>query len=294
MKTEELEQNYKLVKQQCNSDAKSDETGDTILRLVETSLKFLKECKTQVLTSKVKVLESNAEEKHYEAFQNKDNKVISRPFRTDLFLKEFEKTKNFWGEWKLGQINRENLEKLVYTVALAPCLAMELFNRQNKKGPATFFECYVSHLFSRALDVNPSKRVKLNLGNNTEVSMTMDFIFEKDTCRVHLPVKMSSRERVVQAWAHQRILDVSYNGKPFLGIMVLFSETKLNLRSLEVVEICVPGQWLAYQKLLSRMHRIYYFDIPSRYKQLSEQYSDEIAIKQFTDFFIEKEEVLRS
>jgi len=285
METEELEQKYKLVKQKCNSDAKSDETGDAILGLVETSLEFLKGCKTKVLESKV-------EGKHYEAFQNGGKEVISRPFRKDLFLKKFDETKSFWEEWKSGQISGKNLESLVYTVALAPCLAMELFNRQNKKGPATFFECYVSHLFSRALDVNPSKRAKLNLGNNTEVSMTMDFIFEKD--RVHLPVKMSSRERVVQAWAHQRILDVCYGEKPFRGIMVLFSETKLDSRSLEVVEICVPDQWLAYQKLLSRMHRIYYFDIPSRYKQLSERHPDEIAIKQFTDFFIEKEEVLRS
>ena len=99
---------------------------------------------------------------------------------------------------------------------------------------------------------------------------------------------MSTRERVVQAWAHQRILDGSQGENTFRGIMVIFSETKLDSRSHEVVEICVPDQWLIYQTLLSRMERIYYFDVPCRYQALTHNYADVIQIKQFGEFFTEK------
>ncbi|MCS7289939.1 MAG: hypothetical protein NZ699_12480 [Roseiflexus sp.] len=284
MVNSDLKLKYEAVKQACNANAKSDQAGQAILDLAVTSLDFLKNCKKVSLTSKV-------QDKSYIAFQS--GNIVSRPANQEFFLMNSKDIQSLWGDWIEGKADKENFEKLIYTVALAPCLAIELFDRQNKKGPATFFECYVSHLFSRAVNVNPTKRAKLDLGN-TRVSMTMDFLFETNDWRVHLPVKMSSRERVVQAWAHQRLLDVVYADRPYRGIMVLFSETKLDSRSREVVEICVPDQWLAYQKLLSRMHRIYYFDVPDRYLQLARQFPEDIVIKQFGEFFTEKGEVLRS
>lgn len=284
MVNSDLKLKYEAVKQACNANAKSDQAGQAILDLAVTSLDFLKNCIEVSLTSEVLG-------KSYIAFQS--GNIVSRPANQEFFLMDSKDVQSLWGNWIKGKADKENFEKLIYTVALAPCLAIELFDRQNKKGPATFFECYVSHLFSRAVNVNPTKRAKLDLGN-TKVSMTMDFLFEANNWRVHLPVKMSSRERVVQAWAHQRLLDVVYADRPYRGIMVLFSETKLDSRSHEVVEICVPDQWLAYQKLLSRMHRIYYFDVPDRYLQLARQFPEDIVIKRFGVFFTEKEEVLRS
>jgi hypothetical protein len=171
---------------------------------------------------------------------------------------------------------------------------MELFDRQNKKGPATYFECLIGHIFTRTLGTNPSKQASLPVGGSA-VRLTMDFLFERaDGVRVHLPVKMSTRERVVQAWAHQRILDGAYGPGAYKGIMVLFSETKLDSRSHEVVEICVPGQWLVYQLLLARMTRVYYFDVPSRYQTLTDDYPELIQIRRFGEFFTERETVLRA
>ncbi|HLC23633.1 MAG TPA: hypothetical protein VJL08_04250, partial [Dehalococcoidia bacterium] len=130
---------------------------------------------------------------------------------------------------------------------------MELFDRQNKKGPATYFESFIGHIFSRELGVNPKKQASLNIRGHS-VRLTMDFLFDGQRgIKLHLPVKMSTRERVVQAWAHQRILDVSFGENTYKGIMILFSETKLDSRSHEVVEICVPDQWLAYQTLLAKI-----------------------------------------
>jgi hypothetical protein len=149
---------------------------------------------------------------------------------------------------------------------------MELFDRQNKKGPATFFECLIGHIFASELKTNPEKKAVLNVeGQN--VRLTMDFLFHSENRRkVHLSVKMSTRERVVQAWAHQHILNSAFGIGSYLGIMVLFSETKLDSQSREVIEICVPDQWLIYQTLLAKIDRIYYFDCPSRYRELTARY----------------------
>ena len=192
-----------------------------------------------------------------------------------------------------GSLDTARLERMLYTVALAPCLAMELLNRGNKKGPATYFECVIGHIFAKSLSIGPVKGARLPVPGSS-VRMTMDFLFEAagDHPNIHLPVKMSTRERVVQAWAHQRLLDSAFGDDYFKGIMVLFSETKLDSRKLEVVEICVPDQWLAYQSLLSKMERIYYFDLPVRYQELTDSFPSVIQIRPFHEYFMEAASVV--
>jgi len=281
-----LRSEYTKVKRSCYSDFKSIEAGDAIIELVMVSLRFLvNQCEQVSLISRVP-------EKNYLSF--KKDGVVARPANEQFFLANPAKIEKLWGQWTKNRIKPSDFAKLSYTVALAPCLAMEIFDRQNKKGPATYFECYIGHLFARFLGVNPTKRVRLPV-HGRNVLMTMDFLIDvgKKHSKIHLPVKMSTRERVVQAWAHQRLLNAAYGEGNYRGIMVLFSETKLDSRSHEVVEICVPDQWLAYQSLLAKMDRIYYFDIPARYQVLTTQYPEVIAIKQFGEFFTEKDSFVR-
>lgn len=280
-----LKTRYEKVKQECTSDWKSARTGNAILDLVGASLQFLNNrCKLITLVSRVPG-------KRY--FTYKKGSVVARPANESFFLGNAATVATLWRLWKDDRVSAEDFTKLSYTVALAPCLAMELFDRQNKKGPATYFECYVGHLFSKVLGVNPTKRVKLVIGGSN-VLMTMDFLFDVGdrNPKIHLPVKMSTRERVVQAWAHQRLLDSAHGMGAYRGIVVLFSETKLDSRSHEVVEICVPDQWLAYQSLLARMDRIYYFDLPDRYRALTTKYPSLITVKQFGEFFVERKVIL--
>lgn len=287
MPTPSFRTEYQAVKRKCAEDSKGQATGQSILKLSLTSLRFLVEnCKEIDLVSRV-------QGKEYFSFK-KDN-VIARPVNRSLFLTDSVTVARLWKNWEGESISSIEFSRLTYTIALAPCLAMEIADRQNKKGPATFFECYIGHLFAKAVNVNPTKQVRLPVGNSS-VRMTMDFLIDmgEKHRKVHLPVKMSSRERVVQAWAHQRLLDAAYGGNTYRGIMVLFSETKLDSRSLEVVEICVPDQWLAYQSLLAHMDRIYYFDVPCRYKALTERYPAVISIKPFGEFFSEKAAVLQA
>lgn len=285
---DELRQFYKEVKLCASEDCRGQGTLDALMRLVGLSLNFLRDdCQEEPLTSLVPG-------KQYVAYARKDNPaVVSRPANVALFNVDLDSIAPRWRSWSSGDDQGEGLASLSYTMALAPCLAMELFDRQNKKGPATYFECLIGHLFAKALATNPRKQARFIVEGRT-IRLTMDFIFdlEKGGVRVHLPVKMSTRERVVQAWAHQRMLDSAYGEGEYKGIMVLFSETKLDLRSREVIEICVPDQWLAYQALLSKMTRIYYFDVPQRYQALTDTHPETIQIKQFGEFFVEMDKVL--
>lgn len=282
-----LRNKYTIAKRQCAADWMSVESGEAIRQLALFSLQFLlDECEPIDLVSQVP---------GKEYFSFKRTNVIARPVNKSLFVPNVKRISRLWKRWISGSIVVGDFAKLTYTIALAPCLAMEIFNRQNKKGPATFFECYIGHLFSKAAGVNPTKKVRLPILNRN-VLMTMDFLFDmgEQHQKVHVPVKMSTRERVVQAWAHQRLLDTAYGEGSYRGVMILFSETKLDSRSLEVVEICVPDQWLAYQSLLAHMDRIYYFDVPVRYQALTNDYPNVIVIKPFRSFFDEIGAVLQS
>ncbi len=285
----DLRAGYRAVKQACRASWTSHETRNAIHSLARVSLAFLQNgCTTVDLNSRVPG-------KSYQGFRRRDAaSVVSRPANRQYFLPEPRRINSMWNAWERGRLSRTDLAAFLYTVALSPCLALELFDRQNKKGPATYFECFVGHLIARAAGTEPRKRAVLPI-QNRNVRLTMDFIFDlSEQASLHLAVKMSTRERVVQAWAHQRLLDSAYGVGRYRGVMVLFGETKLDSRSLEVVEICVPDQWLAYQALLAQMQRIYYFDPPARYCQLADEFPDLIKLRQFAEFFTETASVLGS
>ena len=259
--------------------------GDAIIRLAALSLRFLESEGTLI------DLVSRVHGKEYISYRL--GSIVARPANRAFFIRDEREVSSLWESWEQNAMAESDLARMSYTVALAPCLAMELADRQNKKGPATYFECLIGHLFARTYGRNPERSVGLPV-HGRSVRMTMDFLFDMGTERanVHLAVKMSTRERVVQAWAHQRLLDSAYGEGVYKGILVVSSETKMDSRSLEVVEICVPDQWLAYQTLLARMDRIYYFDVPARYQALTDGYSEVIQIRQFGEFFREAGEVV--
>ncbi|MFC1799299.1 hypothetical protein ACFL2Z_00090 [Candidatus Eisenbacteria bacterium] len=276
---------YENAKRACKADLTSREAGDAIVNLATLSLRFLEAQATLI------DLVSRVPGKEYVTY--KRNSVVARPANKRFFLRNEREVLALWESWRNQDIEPTKLAEVSYTVALGPCLAMELLDRGNKKGPATYFEYLIGHIVARALRSNPKKRAVLPIRGRS-VQMTMDFLFDMGSGRpgIHMPVKMSTRERVVQAWSHQRLLDSAYGDGTYKGIMVLFSETKLNSRSLEVVEICVPDQWLAYQSLLATLDRIYYFDVPERYRVLTETFPDLIQIRQIGEFFSKPEAVL--
>jgi len=283
---EDIQNAYTAVKKTCKRGWSTQKAGDAILNLAILSLRFLN------TESNFIKLKSKVKGKQYVSYRR--NRIVARPANSRLFIRDAEKVVSLWRAWEAKKEDHEGLSEMSYTIALAPCLAMELFDRQNKKGPATYFECLIGHIFSRTLGQDPTKSVSLPI-HGRSIRMTMDFLFDlgKGKASIHLPVKMSTRERVVQAWAHQRLLDAAYGRGKYKGIMVLFSETKMDSRSLEVIEICVPEQWLVYQTLLAKLDKIFYFDVPERYQTLTKKYPQVIQILQFGEFFNQINQIVK-
>jgi len=278
---------YLKLKAEAHHDLGSTATNDAIIQLVLIALHFLSsDCSTVPLKSRVPG-------KQYHSYALKTNtSAISRPVNESLFEPAESVISTQWKN--RSTLTSGELTKMVYTMATAYSVASDLFDRNNKKGPATYLEQLIGHIFACELGKNPTKNATLPLDKGIKVRMTMDFIFDlgKNRPKVHLPVKSSTRERVVQAWAHQRLLDKAYGDGVYKAILVIHSETKLDLRTLEVVEIAVPDQWLAYQSLLATMERIYYLDPPDRYLALSKKYPI-IQLRQFGDFFSECKDLLK-
>lgn len=260
-----LHEGYEAVKSACAASHCDAKTRAVIRQVCRSTLRFLS-ADAQLIE-----LVSRVPGKSYISY--KTDGAVARPANKALFEPDLKVFDANWDKWEQGQLGKPELLKLLYTAALAPCLGMELFDKQNKKGPATFFECFIGNLVATQLKREPTRNAKLKIGD-AELRLTMDFLFDPTdkSAGLHVPVKMSTRERVVQAWSHQRLLDAAYGDGKYVGLMILFSETKLDSRSLEVVEICVPDQWLAYQTYLAKMDNIFYFDIPDRYAKLATTY----------------------
>lgn len=283
-----LEEPYDQLQALAAADLKSAATSAQILKLALVALKFLNtECAPVALVSAVK-------DKKYLAYHKKDTpKLLSRPLNVGLWEADEKKIAEGWNKWRAGEkMDVMALAKVTYTVAAAFCAAIDLFDRGNKKRPASYFEYYIGHLYAVEIGINPRTAVTFKIGDK-EVHLTMDLLFfpRAKYANVHVPVKISTRERVVQAWSHHRILDAIYGKGKFKGLLTIFAETKLDLQTKVVTEICVPDQWLAYQTHIAQLDRIYYFDVPQRYIELAEKFPV-IKLKQFGQFFVEKEEVL--
>jgi len=240
--------------------------------------------------------------KSYFAFENikGGSTFLSRPVNDSLFSDDLapigklcetlEKgflPSELCDEFKLWDI--ELLQKTLYSMVMAFCCAVDIQKSGDKKTPGTFFEYFIGYVFSHRLNVNPVRRVEINMRGDKKVTLTTDFLFDPDAQRhkLHVPVKTSTRERIIQVWAHQRVLDGTQGANLYLGTPVLMTETKLDKKKLEVVEICLPDQWRVYQGHISQLTRVYYLDLPQPYKSLNEAFPHPITVKPFAEFFLE-------
>lgn len=229
--------------------------------------------------------------KQYFAFAQQGQ--MSRPVRRDLFDAGLvEANIQRFRDSTYTTLPPDQLMRFLYTCAISYCCATDLGGRGDRKTPATFFEYLIGNIFGRELGVNPRNQVEV-LNLDMRATLPTDFIFDlgPDHHRLHLPVKLSTRERVVQVWAHQKVLDGVYGVGRFRGVLVVLTETKVDRQTLEVIEICLPEQWRVYQLFIAQLFRIYYLDMPNRYAALRDV-PPHIQVKPLSDFFGETDEVI--
>ena len=171
-----------------------------------------------------------------------------------------------------------------YTLSVGFACAVDLMNPGDQQTPGCLYQYLVTHLLTRELRTNPSKRVRVSVGSD-QVALTMDLVLDMGTgkTKYHVAIKNSTRERGSELWAQQHILDEAFD-RQYIGLFFGMAETKLGRESLEVVEICVPDQWRAYQYYLAEVKAFYYLDPPNLYLQQQDK-AGGFVVKPFGQFF---------
>lgn len=148
-----------------------------------------------------------------------------------------------------------------------------------RKTSATFFEILIGHICARAIGALPRRKVQVP---ESGADLPTDYIFDPGprSRKIHLPIKTSTRERAVQAWVHQLVLERIFGAGQYVGILVVASETKRDSRTGEVIEICVPRQLQMFQARVAEMKRVYYLDPPKAYLGLPNEFP-KLEVKPF-------------
>lgn len=85
-------------------------------------------------------------------------------------------------------------------------------------------------------------------------SVATDIVFKKneDNKGLVIPVKITTRERIVQPFAHQRILDSVFGPGSYQSLLICVSEMQRDKEN-NVNEICVPGTIQLFQRHLASL-----------------------------------------
>ncbi|MBO9703675.1 MAG: hypothetical protein J7604_25950 [Sporocytophaga sp.] len=277
----EIEKLYNQIRQFPCQDLSSSSFSVALTKLTIACQEYLKTSTRITLISKV------VGKEYFSFCEDKKN---SRAVRMDLFTDDIDVLLLFLTSLEnnnFESIKSLDIDKACYTIAISFCAIIDLEKIGDQKTPGTFFEHFIGHCFSKRLNVTPKTRVDvLNLDKAT--ALPTDYIFDlgKGKAKFHVPIKTSTRERVIQVWAHQRVLDGVYGNGRFYGTLACLSETKVDKKSLEVIEICLPQQWQLYQMFIAQMKRVYYLDIPTAYLKLNDVFP-KIHVKTFSDFIEE-------
>lgn len=222
--------------------------------------------------------------KSYELRKSERN--ISRPIRKDLFCAN---AKTFLAEWKRlsdqamkgsGKVSHEKLDETLYTAVTSFAVAYDLYKPTSRKTPGTFFEIIVGELLGAVTRLPRGKQIDLP---DTDYKVPTDIVLMGAPGKPSLviPTKITTRERIVQPWAHQRILADVY-GKQYRSILVCVSELQRD-GDKGINEICVPGQVKGFQKHLAQMSGMYYLDVPASY--VTDDMKKVIAVKPLSFLF---------
>ena len=276
---------YQKVQDAFAADVKSLANQASLSAVYAACCRFLAKVDTVPLTSLV----SN---KEYFAFTRGGK--LSRAVNKAQFIPD----PGLWEQFcaalvtnKAREMDPDTINRAVYSLAISFFCYIDLTKTGDQKTPGTFFEYLIGHLFAYRLDVNPKTRLPV-LNLDLQATLPTDFIFDlgPNRAKFHLPVKVSTRERVIQIWAHQRVLDGVYGTGRFLGTPVILAETKTDRKKKEVVEICLPDQWRIYQMHIAQLKRIYYLDVPVEYSKLNSVFPP-LNVKPFGHFFAEADTV---
>lgn len=241
---------------------------------------------------------ATARGKNYIVFARPDGSKQSRPVNIDLYAEGLapdttgaSKVDTFWSNVQNQTISNQSARDIttaLYVIAMNYCCCADLVDGM-KKNAGDYFEKLIGHLYSRHLNIAPSTQMRAVELDGESIVLPTDYIFDLGAGKpkFHVPVKTSTRERVVEVWAQQRILDGAFGVGRFICLLTCIGETNLE-KNMSVGITCVPNQWMNYQLFVSQIKRAYYLDVPDKYNDLNNRFP-RIHVKEFGEFFHESD-----
>lgn len=250
--------------------AVAKESYDAGGRPLDEICNISKYCITSLAKNSRQRAQASLGSKHYHVFLSKAN--VSRPILTDLFITT---PKEFIANWTelIASCNSTThritltpakINKTLYTSIMAFSACYDLWQPSSRKTPGTYFEVLLGSILGMLLpNCVRSKHIPIP---NSEENVSTDIVFtnSQNGNGLVIPVKITTRERIVQPFAHQRILDSVFGIDRFHSILVCASELQRDGDD-NVNEICVPGTIKLFQSHLAKLKAIYYLDPPTRY-----------------------------
>ncbi len=279
----QLSEQYKELK----GLAAGDLAGGALARLIAEMALHAREMLQQV--ERVE-LNSRVAGKRYFSFRRNNQ---SRPVNQGLYVDDAGEFNRLLRAFRRGfrDSSHEDTVKSSYTIAYSVFVAHDVYD-VGRKASATFFEILIGHMVARSIGVSPRKKVRIP---ESGADLPTDYVFDpgRNSRKVHLPIKTSTRERAVQAWVHQLVLDRIFGTGQYRGVLVVAAETKRDSRTGEVIEICVPRQLQMFQSRVAEISRIYYLDPPQVYLALANDFP-RLEVRSFGEVFEDLRQLLQT
>ena len=159
----------------------------------------------------------NTDGKDYFVFTSTSLK--SRPIVESLFIRDQSEFESLWDEF-IKSIDSKNcttnldclkIDKVIYSSIMSFSSCYDLWKPGSRKTPGTLFEILLGSITAKFLPAYT--RTKFISLPKTGESVSTDIVFDLNEKGIVMPVKITTRERIVQPYEHQKILDSVFGQK---------------------------------------------------------------------------------
>lgn len=211
-------------------------------------------------------------EKSYSVFVSSPR--VSRPFLPSMFLHNPKEFSRRWNEVaatmnpsrSVIEDEAAKVNIVLYTAINAFAICYDLWKPNSRKTPGTFLEVLMGSVLGTLIPTRLRGKFIAIPDQTERVATDISYLPEGGRPGLAFPAKITTRERIVQPIAHQRILDSVFGEGSFRSVLFCVSELQRD-KDNAVDEICVPGPLRLYQSHVARLTGIYYLDSPTRYLQ---------------------------
>ncbi len=185
------------------------------------------------------------------------NGRLSRPYLPSLFTSSPSDFSKRWlrtlraidaGKKSVCQ-SPDEVNTVLYAAMTAYSVCFDLWNPGARKTPGTFFEILLGSVMGMVLPSYERTKFIPIPGVGQNVSTDIVFSCPRTNRGLVIPAKITTRERIVQPFAHQRILDSVFREGHYRSVLMCVSE--LQRATNDINEICVPGTIKLFQKHLA-------------------------------------------